>query len=130
MVKDLSRPKVLIADDSSEVAIRISEMVRETCDVEIAGPVGNGIAALELLDGMELAAAVLDLTMPGIDGLELTRTARRKHRSCLLIVLTQHTEPSLRDACLEAGADHFLHKSSDFERIPELIQAHLTERRD
>lgn len=121
--------RVLVADDTPAVARRVAELLREVEGVEIVGPVGDGHEALRLFHETTPACVVLDLSMPSLDGLGLLDAIRAEDARCLLIVLTCHEEPSIRERCLAAGADHVLRKSHEFERLPALVRTALEQPR-
>lgn len=113
--------RILVADDSPEVADRIADLLLEAGATEIVGPAHDGTAALSLFRSSAPDAAVLDLQMPGLDGLTILRLIRASGPNPPVVILTTHAEPELRDACLAAGADHFLGKSTDFERLADIV---------
>jgi DNA-binding NarL/FixJ family response regulator len=65
---------------------------------------------------------ILDISMPGGGGFRAIKTIKQQQPTPVVIVLTNYPYPQYRQRCLENGADYFLDKSSDFERIPELLQ--------
>jgi CheY-like chemotaxis protein len=115
------RTRYLVADDSPVVAELVTELLIEA-GVEVLGPAFDGHQALQLLAHTRPDGAVLDFDMPGANGLEVLHHIRAVPalRDCVVIILTSHAEPSLREACMAAGADHFLDKSKDFGLLPEL----------
>ncbi len=117
-----------MADDTPAVARRVVELLREVEGVEIVGPVGDGSEALRMFHETAPACVVLDLSMPNLDGLGLLDAIRAEDTQCLLIVLTSHEEPSIRERCVAAGADHFLRKSREFEQVPLLVRAAFARR--
>lgn len=122
-MQTVNQPKarVLIADDSKEVAARLFQMLSPLEHVEVIGPARDGGEARELYLKHKPHAAVLDFQMPMLTGLELVEIVRREDADCLVLILTSHESPEVQNRCLEAGANHFLHKSTDFERVVEII---------
>jgi CheY-like chemotaxis protein len=121
------RPRLayLVADDSPIVAGLVAELLVET-GVAVVGPAGDGREALRLYRQARPDGAVLDFDMPHANGLEVLQAIRAEQgsRPCVVIMLTANDDASLRDACLAAGADHFLHKATDFERLQDILRAH------
>jgi DNA-binding NarL/FixJ family response regulator len=70
---------------------------------------------------------ILDLQMPGGSGLDVLRAVRPGHPSLQVVICTNYPYPKYRDECMTAGANFFLDKSTEFEKIPvifrELIRA-------
>ena len=115
--------KILIAEDSVEIGTRLAALLAELDEVEIVGPAINGTEALQLFKNFAPHVAVLDLQMPGLNGLEVLVAIRSQNRPCLIIILTNHDNQEFRCKCLEAGADFFLKKSTEFERLRDIIQS-------
>ena len=106
-----------MADDTPAVARRVVELLREVDGVEVVGPVGDGSEALRMFHETAPACVVLDLNMPSLDGLGLLDAIRAEDTQCLLIVLTSHEEPSIRERCVAAGADRVFDKSGEVEAL-------------
>ena len=104
--------RVLVADDSDLLR-------RLLCDA--SGEV-DGVAALDGVAAHRPGVVVLDLQMPVVGGLAALQTLRAGGRTPRVIVLTNHADAVYREACLEAGADHFFDKSSEFERVLEVLR--------
>ena len=77
----------------------------------------DGLKALELADAWKPDAAVLEIDLPGISGVDLARRLRQKYRAIRLVAYTSWAVPVDRKDALEAGFDHFLLKPSQ----PELL---------
>lgn len=112
---------VLVADDAAVVASRIERVLQESQLVEVLGPALDGAEALRLFEARRPAAAVLDLRMPGLSGLEVLRAIRGSKAACLVIILTGVDEPSVLEQCLSEGADHVLSKSRDLHRLEAVV---------
>ncbi len=116
--------KVLIADDSEAVRERLAEMISDLPGVEISGQANNGQEAIRLIEEIKPDAVVLDIRMPkgsGFDVLEYIRNGAQSKP--LVIVLTNYSYPHYRKKCLEKGADYFIDKSVDFEKIIDVLEA-------
>lgn len=118
--------KLLIADDSPDMRSRIVRAFESLSDhVEIVGPASDGQEALRLFEKHAPDAAVLDLSMPRLGGLDLLRAIRAHGSSCLIVILTIHAGRELRDQCLSAGADHFFDKSGGLDAAVEAVRSGL-----
>lgn len=123
-MSDPARPhRILVADDSPDIAGRIAALVDEVGGVEVVGPAYRGDDALSLFRQSEPHGAILDFAMPGRNGLEVLREIRASGRNCWVIVITSAQDPSIRAACLQAGADHFLQKGALVDQLRELVAA-------
>jgi len=116
--------KVLIVDDSPLIHKRLNRMLSELEleQVEIVGLAEDGDEALRLFEESQPAVVLLDLEMPRRNGLEVLLEVRKRAGPCVVVVLTNHDLPDFRDACLRAGADFFVRKSTEFERAVEIVR--------
>jgi CheY-like chemotaxis protein len=117
-----SRPRFLVADDVNAIARLVAELLREG-GADVVGPATDGAQALRLFHETAPDGVVLDIEMPELNGFQLLRAIRASEQGtrCLVIVLTSHAEPSMREQAFADGADHFLHKSSEFERLLQIV---------
>ncbi len=115
--------RILYAEDDADGA-KLTKMIleKENFDVEIAL---NGAKAWDAYKKQKPDILLVDLDMPKIDGLELTRMIRENDRQTHIIVYTSHGEPAKEIAVLDAGADEFIPKGS-----PEVLIAHMKRLRD
>lgn len=120
---------VLIVDDSPVVRRRLSALVSEDERLRV---VAEAAGALEGLYGFKTHhpdAVVLDLQMPGLNGIELLRRIKLTAPGCVVIVLTNYPPAAVREECARGGADYFLHKSTEFERVTAILGALARTRR-
>jgi len=113
--------KVLIVEDSPLISERLNQMLSEVDQVEIVGLAADGDEALRLFHEFRPAVVLLDVEIPGRNGLEVLREVRKLVESCVVLMFTSYDLPDFRDACLRAGADFFLRKSTEFERVVEIV---------
>ncbi|WP_394525559.1 response regulator [Paenarthrobacter nicotinovorans] len=104
--------KVLIVDDQEMIRVGLCSILETREDIDIVGDVGDAFAALELLERVPVDLVVMDLRMPGIDGVEATRRIRQSHPEGLprILVLTTFDHDENVFAALRAGANGFLSK--------------------
>ncbi len=114
--------RVFVADDSEPVRERILSMLREIPDVEIVGHAEDSLAARALVTALQPDVVILDINMPGGSGIEVLEDIKKLPRAPRVIMLTNHSQLQYRQRCLEAGADEFLDKSTEFEKIPEVLE--------
>lgn len=127
-MQEMRQPKLayLVADDSPIIAGLVAELLGEL-GVAVVGPAGDGREALRLFREARPAGVVLDLEMPHVNGLEVLGAIRAEPGpvACKVIILTANVEESMRDACLAAGADHFLGKATEIDRLQVIVEAHI-----
>jgi CheY-like chemotaxis protein len=78
--------------------------------------------ALSILRRWQPDVVTLDLQLPGGSGLNVLRAIKQAGLPSRVIVLTSLTEPRIRQACFEAGAEFVLDKSSDMEQLPDILR--------
>lgn len=113
--------RVFIVDDSEEIRARLSALLSEIEGVAVVGTNGQAGSALRAILALEPHVVILDLRLPDGHGLELLEKVKRTRFSPAVIVLTNYPYPAYRQKSQEAGADYFLDKSTDFDRIPGVI---------
>lgn len=113
--------RVLIVDDSSIVRERLKTMLSEVPGVETIGQAKDQLEALGLLKKLNPEVVVLDIEMPGGSGIDLLRYLKKRKQPPLAIVLTNLSDTQYRQKCMEAGADFFFDKSSEFDNVTEVL---------
>ena len=114
--------RVLLVDDSATVRERLKGLFSEVPKVEIIGEAGDGTEALELVRRLNPEVLILDIQMPDGGGIELLRKVKIINRSVMVIVLTNLSERQYRQKCLDAGADYFFDKSSEFNEVAAVLR--------
>jgi diguanylate cyclase (GGDEF)-like protein len=121
--------RILVVDDVADNRIMLARRF-EKRNFEVVEADG-GAKALELLSLEDFDAVLLDVMMPGIDGLEVLRTIRadHRHRSLPVIMVTARTERSDVVEALELGADDFISKPVDFAIAFARVRGHVSRKR-
>lgn len=114
--------KIFIVDDSGPIRSRLAAMVQAMEGVELVGEAVNARDAINGILGLAPHSVLLDLGLPDASGMDVLRKLHPIRPSIAFIVLTNHSEPQYRRACESAGAAYFLDKSSEFNRVPEVIR--------
>ena len=113
----------MIADDSALIAERLSDLVREVPGVVLVGLAGSMPDAVRGIQRLNPDAVILDLRMPGGTGLDVLRAVRHDHPLLQVVVCTNLPDPQYREQCLKDGANFFLDKSAEFDKIPAILRA-------
>jgi DNA-binding NarL/FixJ family response regulator len=117
-----ARPSVFIVDDHSFFRAGLRSVLTEH-GFTVVGEAPSGEAALPLIERREPELVVMDLSMPGMSGVEATREIAKRFESILVLVMTVASgEADVIDA-LEAGAAGFLVKDSEPDEIVRAIEA-------
>jgi CheY-like chemotaxis protein len=116
--------RVLLVEDLPRVQLMLRELIEEPGRFEVVGVADTEDQAVALYEQREPEVVVVDLNLRSGTGMGVLQRIRQRKSAVrpLLIVLTNHTLPVLRNACEKAGADHFLDKSREFARVRTLIE--------
>ena len=115
--------RVLVVDDHEVVRAGLTSLLGAAPDLECVGTAPDGAAAVELERRLSPDVVLLDLTMPGMDGLAVTHALRDAGREARVLVLTLHADPDRVRAVVHAGADGYLLKESPAETILDGVRA-------
>jgi two-component system response regulator DesR len=115
--------KVFIADDSLPIVERLDDLVHGIAGVEIAGHASDVPGAVRGIQEMKPDVLILDLQMPGGSGLDVLRAIRQALPALFVLICTNYPYPQFREECLSAGADCFLDKSGEFDKIPGILRS-------
>jgi DNA-binding NarL/FixJ family response regulator len=115
--------RVLLADDHTLVRAGVRRILEAHPDFEVVGEVADGEAAIRALAETPVDVLVLDLSMPGRDGLEVLREARKRWPRLRTIVLTMHTDSEYIARAVREGAYGYLLKDSAVQDLVAAIRA-------
>ena len=104
---------VYIADDSEVLRESLTEVISEMHHITIVGEAGNGTTACEEIFATRPDVAILDIRMPGMNGIAVSREFRRYDPDMAVIIFTSHDLPEYRERSIGAGADYFFHKTKE-----------------
>ena len=113
--------KIVIADDSALWRDRIKSILIDINNVFVAGEAENGEDALQLIREKDPDLAIIDIRMPEMNGIEVLKKIRELKMKVKICILTSYPYPQYKKRCFEAGADYFLSKTEDFEKINIVI---------
>ena len=113
---------VFLVEDSLAIRARLAETIREIEGAELVGEAGAVGEAIEGIRSAHPGAVILDLQLEDGSGLEVLKAVHPASSALHVAVLTNYATDQHRRACMDAGAEFFLDKSSDFPRIREIVQ--------
>ncbi len=116
--------RVVIADDEALVRSGLALLLRHEPGFEVAGLASDGLTAVEVVGEQRPDVALMDIRMPGIDGLEATRRLARDPRTaaCRVLILTTFDHDANVFAALRAGASGFLPKDTEPDTLLDAIR--------
>ena len=113
------RPRLVLVVDDDDMIRRLLRTVLEADEFEVV-EAPDGDAALAAVEDLKPTVVVLDVMMPGLDGVEVCR--RIDHRVAKVVMLTARDDPELEQAALAAGADAFLTKPFSSVELLDLVE--------
>lgn len=117
------RNPVFIVDDSPVVRDRLLAMISELPNVEVVGQADVAFEAINSIRRLRPSVVVLDISMPGGSGMYVLESVKKDRPVPLVIMLTNFAHEQYRQKCLQLGADYFFDKSTEFERVTEVLRA-------
>ncbi len=114
--------RVLVADDHALMRIGVVTIVNQELDMVVVGEATNGETAITLYDLHKPDVTLMDLRMPGVNGLEASRRIKAADPNANLIILTIYDTGEDIDLCLKAGARGYLLKDVLAEDLVQCIR--------
>jgi two-component system response regulator DesR len=114
--------RVLLADDEHLIRGALAALLSLEDDLAIVAEAATGPEALAMARAHEPDVAVLDLQMPGADGVKVATSLRTELPSCKVLIVTSHGRPGHLRRALEAGVRGFVPKTVSARRLAEIIR--------
>jgi DNA-binding NarL/FixJ family response regulator len=115
--------RLLVVDDHPAYRRGLELMLADTGDIEIVGEAATGERAVELAASLAPDVVLMDLRMPGLDGIEATRRLTRSGSAAAVVVLTMFEDDDSVFAAMRAGARGYLLKGAEQDEIVRAIRA-------
>lgn len=113
--------RLFIADDSKVLCSRLAEMLSEFNGLDIVGQAHNAPDAIRSIKKTRPHLVILDIRMSGGSGIHVLDQIRKDGLSTKVIMFTNYPYPQYRKRCLEAGADYFFVKYTEFHKLFKVI---------
>ena len=118
----MSAIRVLIVDDHAIVRQGLRAIMRVTAGLELVGEAGDGAEALDLARAQRPDVVLMDLVMPGVDGVQATAAIKRECPGTRVLALTTFADAELVLGAVQAGADGYLLKDVAVAELTHAIQ--------
>ncbi|HEY8570680.1 response regulator transcription factor [Microbulbifer sp.] len=118
-----NKKRILLVDDHSLMRAGIRALLDEFGDFEVIGESGNGIEALELVRKFMPDLLLLDISLPGLNGLEVLRQISQQHPDVRVLMLSMHAGSEYVARALSFGASGYLLKDSAFDELAAALHA-------
>jgi DNA-binding NarL/FixJ family response regulator len=110
--------RILIADDHVSIRTALRELLDLVTGIEVVGEATTGREAVELAEELNPDIIIMDVRMPGLDGIEATRVIKQRHPQIRVVAHSAYVNPDLSRAMTDAGAEDFIIKGTlDLEQV-------------
>ncbi|RUT71322.1 DNA-binding response regulator [Flavobacterium cupreum] len=116
----MNKIKILIADDHTMFLQGIISLLEQESNIEITGKAINGLEALEIIQKQTIDLLILDISMPEMDGIELSKIVKKKYPEIKILVVSTHSNVSIISRLIRIGVNGYLLKNAE---KAELLQA-------
>lgn len=114
--------RVYLVEDSPLIRERLRRMLSELDGAEIVGEAEDARTATESILNTRPDVVLLDIRILGGSGIEVLQAIKQKRPATVVIVLTNYPYPLYRQKSLEAGADYFFVKSTEFDKVVPVLK--------
>jgi DNA-binding NarL/FixJ family response regulator len=114
--------KIVLADDSKILRQRIISLLEEIQGVQVVAEAENSHQAIQYVEDLKPDLIILDIRMPDGGGLEALKVLKDKNISVTKMIFTNYPNEQYRKKCMELGADYFFDKSTDFEKMVDVVK--------
>ncbi len=112
--------RLLIIDDSVLINQKLRELLSDIKGLKIVGEALDGLDGIDKYWKFKPDIVILDIKLPKFNGIEVLQNIRRVKSPTKVIVLTNHSNQYFREACLTEGADFYLDKSTEFQKVYDI----------
>ena len=121
---------VFLVDDSLVIRQRLRRLLGELQDVQVIGEAGEVQEATDAILKQKPDVVLLDIHLFNGNGIDVLQRLKRENPSPAVIILTNYPYPQYRQKCLEAGADFFFVKSTEFDQVVPALKQLIQQARD
>jgi NarL family two-component system response regulator LiaR len=115
--------KILLVDDHTVVRSGLSKFLLVNKDLKLVGEASDGAEAIQMVSLHKPDVVLMDLMMPGVDGITATREIHKKHPQVKVIALTSFAEQNMVQGALQAGAIAYLQKNVTAKELGNAIRS-------
>src|SRR5262245_33758377 len=122
-MQTMKRIRVLLADDHTLVRAGLSALLGKVPEIEVVGEAGDGNEALRLIESQRPHVVLMDIMMPGLNGMEATARASGKFPQTRVIILSMNAHKEFVLQAMNAGAAGYLVKTSNPTELTQAVKA-------
>jgi DNA-binding NarL/FixJ family response regulator len=113
----MRRMRLLIVDDHPILRKGLAMVINQEPDLIVSAEAPDATSALEMIDSMHPDLVIVDLSLPGIDGIELIKTMKIRYRDLPALVVSMHDESIFAERALRAGARGYIMKQEAVDKV-------------
>ncbi len=117
---------ILIVDDNPHFIQRMDNLLRESSDRVHVYTAANYDEALKQLDSRKHDTILLDINLPGRNGITLLKKILERNCQCKVVIISNNSSDYYRKQCEKLGAIHFLDKTTEFHLAPSIVTNAVT----
>lgn len=115
--------KVLVADDHAIVRAGLRTLIKAETDLELVGEATGGVEAIEKVQSLLPDVLVLDISMPDLDGIAVTRKLKELQATCSILILTVHEDEALLREAIKVGSAGYIIKHAAEDELIAAIRS-------
>jgi HlyD family secretion protein len=115
--------RILIVDDQNSIRQRLQLLLEPEVDLEVVGTAENGAIAIKQIESLQPDVILIDLEMPGMDGVKATKIISKRFTDCQVLVLSSHDTNEYLNQAMDAGAKGYLLKNTPAEELSSAIRS-------
>jgi DNA-binding NarL/FixJ family response regulator len=114
--------RIYIIEDSESIMQRISRLISAVEETEIVGSSGNIDEALDSIKNLKPEVVILDISVEKVKGLKMIQDIKQMNPFTKVVMFTNYDFQSYKDKSYEYGADYYLDKSQEFEKLAGILE--------
>lgn len=118
-----SKIRVLIVDDQNSIRERLKLLLEPETDLEVVGIAEDGAIAIKQVESLQPDVVLIDLEMPGMNGVKATKIISKRFSDCQILVLSSHDTNEYLNQAMNAGAKGYLLKNTPAEELSNAIRS-------
>ena len=121
----MPKHRILIADDHAMVRDGVRNLVQQNRDLEIVGEASTGNETLDQFEKLNPDLVILDISMPGINGMDISKTILASHPKANIVILSMYEDHDYISRCIEYGVKGYVVKNESGAELSNAIRAVL-----
>ena len=113
----IDKKKILIVDDHPILRKGLSMLINQEPDLTVGGEAEDARKALEMIETMQPGLVIIDISLPGVDGVELLKNIKLRYGDLPTLVVSMHDEALFAERALRAGARGYIMKQEAVENL-------------